>query len=210
MYRSKELESIFVEISTKKGKNLIICCIYKHPSMTINDFTENYVSRLLEKLTFENKQIILMGDFNINLINSNSDTSTSDFLDLITSNSLMPLIHKPTRITSTSKTLIDNILTNKTEDNIISGNITCSISDHLAQFAIFETHINAKKPRQHQVKRNFKHFIEENFILDILAIDWGKQLKLRNKNASLSMEALLHQVHKTLDIHAPLKKCHSV
>ena len=46
----------------------------------------------------------------------------------------MPLILQQTRITSHSNTLIDNIFSNIDPD-IISGNLTATISDHLPQFA---------------------------------------------------------------------------
>ena len=51
--------------------------------------------------------------------------------------SLTPQITVPTRLTVRSKTLIDNIFTNSVEENTISGNLRCCISDHLAQFLIF-------------------------------------------------------------------------
>ena len=40
------------------------------------------------------------------------------------------------QITANSKTLIDNIFYNDVTKNIISGNITTSISDHLTQFLL--------------------------------------------------------------------------
>ena len=49
--------------------------------------------------------------------------------------SLIPLISKPTRISETSATLIDNIFTNNPID-FISGNIVSPISDHYPNFII--------------------------------------------------------------------------
>ena len=69
MYKTKELESIFIEIINKKGKNQIIGCIYKHPKMLISEFCEDVLNDLTEKLSKENTEIYLMGDFNINLLN---------------------------------------------------------------------------------------------------------------------------------------------
>ena len=99
MYKKKELESVFVEIINKKGKNSIIGCIYRHPSMHVSDFIDNYTNNLFEKLSYENKDIILMGNFNINLLNIDSDKDSEEFLEQITTNYLIPLILKPTRIT---------------------------------------------------------------------------------------------------------------
>ena len=50
----------------------------------------------LEKISKENKDAYLMGDFNINLINYNSHNPTSQFLDFICSNSFFPYINIPT------------------------------------------------------------------------------------------------------------------
>ena len=55
---------------------------------------------------------------------------------MLTSNSFIPLILQPTRITSHSNTLIDNIFSSVIDPNIISGNLTATISDHLPQSAV--------------------------------------------------------------------------
>ena len=85
IYKSKKIESIFIEIPNKKGKNMVVGCLYRHPSMSISEFNITYLERILEKLSFENKDIFLLGDFNINLMNFDNNTETNDFLDLITS-----------------------------------------------------------------------------------------------------------------------------
>ena len=58
----------------------------------------------------------------------------SDFLEMMLSFPFLPRIVKPTRITPSSQTLIDNIFYNEIRSNIIAGNITTDISDHLTQF----------------------------------------------------------------------------
>ena len=57
IYNKKHLESIFIEIINKKTKNVVVGCIYRHPCMQINDFNQNFLTPLLEKLSFENKEI---------------------------------------------------------------------------------------------------------------------------------------------------------
>ena len=68
IYKSFELESTFIEICNTKKTNIIIGCIYKHPKMNINEFNDNFLNELLDKLSKENNTIFLLGDFNINLI----------------------------------------------------------------------------------------------------------------------------------------------
>ena len=60
-------------------------------------------------LSCEKKEIILMGDLNINLLNYDSDKDTTNFVDTMYALSFYPTINTPTQITATSKTLIDNI-----------------------------------------------------------------------------------------------------
>ena len=59
-----------------------------------------------------------MGDFIINLIKHNEDQNTGNFLDTMFSQSFLPYITTPTRITRNTKTLIDNIYY-KTSPSII-------------------------------------------------------------------------------------------
>ena len=119
-----------------KKSNIIVGTIYKHPSMDLTDFNSNYLNNLLEKISKEQKFVFLLGDFNINLMNYNVHNPTNGFLDSLASNSFLPYILQPTRITSHSKTLIGNIFTYITLPDSISGNLTATISDHLPQFLI--------------------------------------------------------------------------
>ena len=65
----------------------------------------------------------------------NEHNETNEFLVSLASNSFIPLVLQPTRITSHSNTLTD-IFSNVIDPEIISGNLTAMISDHLPQFAI--------------------------------------------------------------------------
>ena len=80
--------------------------------MDLTDFNSNYLNNLLEKISKEQKSVFLLGDSNINLLNYNVHNPTNEFLDSLASNSFLPYILQPTRITSHSETLIGNIFTN--------------------------------------------------------------------------------------------------
>ena len=68
--KSKEIESTFLEKIEKNRKNIIVWCIYKDPGLTIQEFTNDFICLLLEKLLTEKKEVILMGDYSINILNS--------------------------------------------------------------------------------------------------------------------------------------------
>ena len=104
--------------------------------MDLTDFNCNYLNKLLENISKEQKSIFLLGDFNVNLLNYNEHKQTNEFLDSLASKSFISLILQPTRITSHSNTFIDNIFSNVIDPDIISVNLTATISDHLPQFSV--------------------------------------------------------------------------
>ena len=73
-----------------------------------------------------NKEVILLGDFNIDLIKSNSDVNSSEFLDVIYSSNLLPHIPLSTQLTSRSQTHIGIIISNINEESTL-GNIINTI-----------------------------------------------------------------------------------
>ena len=100
IYESGKLETVFLEIINTTEKNIIFGCVYRHPSMDINSFNEKYLNDTIAKLTEERKICYLAGDFNIDLLKSDSDNHSKDFFDTITSNLFVPHITLPTRITN--------------------------------------------------------------------------------------------------------------
>ena len=102
IYKSKKIESTFIGIIESKMKNKVIGCTYKHPKVSISEFTNDFISPLLEKLQLEKKEIILMGDFNINLLNNDTDYQVSDFLNTIYANTFYPTINSPSSFKKTS------------------------------------------------------------------------------------------------------------
>ena len=72
------------------------------------DFSSKYLTPLLEKLNREDKFCFLMGDFNINLMKSNSESDNLQFYNSLRSCFFTPLVLQPTRVTDKSTTLIDN------------------------------------------------------------------------------------------------------
>ena len=104
-YQAKNLESVFIEIIVPKKPNIIVGTIYRHPNMPFEDFNSNFLKPLLFKINKENKQTILLGDFNINLLNSNTNSEFASFLDTSGFNLIVPQILLPTRITKSIQDL---------------------------------------------------------------------------------------------------------
>ena len=131
-------ESTFIEVILPDRKNMILGCIYRHPTSTISiqQFINESIEPLLDKISAENTFCSLMGDFNIVLLKTDTNDNVNAFYNNVTSHFFAPYILQPTG--PKSKTLIDNILINSVEYPSHSGNLTIQISDHLLQFVILE------------------------------------------------------------------------
>ena len=126
------IETLFIEI-TNSNKTILIASVYK-PNKSDDKL---FIEKLLILLNNSNKQnydeIFLNGDFNFDLLKLEDSSIALNFLNSLSSISLIPVITKPTRITDTTASLIDNIfLANPT--NFTSGIIVSDISDHFPIF----------------------------------------------------------------------------
>ena len=81
IYKKNQLESTFIEIVNPRKSNILVGVIYIHPSMDLTDFNCNYLNKLLENISKEQKSIFLLGDFNVNHLNYNEHDQTNEFLD---------------------------------------------------------------------------------------------------------------------------------
>ena len=191
------IESTIVVIINKNEKNMVAGCFYKHPKQTIPDFLDNLLLPLLEKLSNKNRQILIIGDFNINLLNYDNK-NTANFLDTMFSYSSLPLINTPTRLTGHSKTLIDNIFCNKPMLHITAANIS---SDHLIQFFIEPSSTNAKLEQTCKLQQCYRNFHKTKFKNELHKISWKEHCS--NPDSNVALEHFLQIINKLLDKHAP-------
>ena len=96
-------------------------------------FDNEYMEELLRAITL--KQTLYSNWKYLNLLKQKSP-GLSTFPEYLLSYNFMPQIALPTRMTEETATLTDNIIINNNVLNCIYGNITTSISDHLAQFIV--------------------------------------------------------------------------
>lgn len=87
---------MFIELHQTNRKNVIVGCIYRHPCMSLDAFNNDFLIPTLQKCASEKKSIVLLGDFNIDLLNPHDIGDTNNFTDIIGSFSLLPQIILPT------------------------------------------------------------------------------------------------------------------
>ena len=97
------------------------------------------------------------------------------------------------------------IFSNFISHEVISGNITATISDHLPQFSFVPyVLLNPFTQKSNFYERDWSKFKQENFILDYFDKDWAELLQIDQLN--LSMDSFLNNTNSIFDTHAPLKK----
>ena len=201
-------ESLFLELSSENSKNLLIGCIYRHHT-PISSFQSNFFENTMIKISNEKKKCALLGDFNIDLLKTESDDKTSEFYNFLSGFGFRPLILQPTRVQtttrSTSASLIDNIFVNDFENISTGGNITATISDHFSQFCSIPGFFGTpeKKPKATRFGRSFKNFSHIEFTNEIRSLNWGDLFRGKNTNECTSI--FVDKIDRLMDEMAPLK-----
>ena len=198
------LECYFVEIISCKHKNIIAGVVYKPPNANFNDFITCF-HNLIQRITNENKSCLISGDFNLNLIDCDHRSQPQEFLDLIFSSACIPLINKPTRITQSSATLIDNIFTNILPPPK-SGIIVTDISDHFPIFTSFSFNANHSSSK-HVPTHNYSMENIDHLKNDLNSCDWSDVLCTLDVN--MAFNKFMDIFNRLHDKNIPLKNIKS-
>ena len=154
--------------------NIICSVIYRHPKSNFDNF-KNYYMEIMDKISSENKYCVVMGDFNINLLNCESHTPTEQFINDLSAYCLQPHILQPTRITNHTATLIDNIYFNSLGHDCVSRNLVSDISDHLPNILIFNK-FTFKTIHQNRYHRDYSKFNQDQFVEEVRLVNWEEVL----------------------------------
>ena len=170
------IESIFVEITStclNIEKNLIVGVVYRPPDTSPASFIEK-MKTILSRISPSTKQCRIMGDYNLDLLNSDIHPPTAEFIDTMFSHSMFLLINKPTRSTSHSHTCIDNIFSNHITptSKSIQGILYTDISDHFPIFFI-DLNTRSKIEKRTIIKRHFTEKAKSQFVQVMESSDWS-------------------------------------
>jgi len=98
--------------------NITVGCIYQHPTCNLPAFSSEFDTLLNEISQYE---IYILGDFNIDLLKYSKHLLSEEYLDMLYSNNLLPLITKPTRLTHCTSTLIDHIIYTNSNLSVVAA-----------------------------------------------------------------------------------------
>ena len=137
-------ESIGVKIDAN-GEVFTVIGTYRPPSSPLPIFNNEYFSFLSN--ANHNRKLLVLGDFNVDLLSDTPARDVLSFSDNFRSEHLQSLINRPTRITHHSETCLDHIYINSMQ-SLTSGVIELTVSDHNAIFCSI--------PFAHNVNRELK------------------------------------------------------
>ena len=138
------LESCTVEIKLPKH-NLIVSSVYRPPNTNEHKFND-LIEKLVKTVNRKSSHSLIGLDHNLDLLKSNQHKPTQTFIEVVLENSHIPCITRPTRITKSSATLIDNILVGRDIYNNINCGIALSdLSDHFPCILTWRNIIKQKK-----------------------------------------------------------------
>ena len=126
-------------------------------------------------MDLENKETILTGDFNCDwsrLVINNAVFHTVRMATLASTYQFEQMIKEPTRVTATSRTLIDLAFCNKPELITMSGVDHLGISDHSLIYVCRKISISRNEPKIIR-SRQFKHYDKNSFLTELRAILLG-------------------------------------
>ena len=114
----------------------------------------------------------------------------------------LPLIVQPTRVVENqTPSLIHNIFCNNLSNDIISGNIYLTLSEHFCQFASIKSQkLDIKKITIYA--RDYSKFSSKDFIDDVAIQNWNYE----EEEPSNLFDDFLWKLDGCVERHAPIKK----
>ena len=138
--------------------NIMVTNIYKPPHNNNNrNNIEQFMTEIAPIMKYINEtncEVLIGGDWNINILKVNENTIYSDFIDMMFTNSLYPKITMPTRFATHSASLLDNFYCKCSEYSLSAsaGIIMSGVSDHLPYFICFDNFTKRKTSNTKFVK----------------------------------------------------------
>ena len=201
---SGEIENIVFDMLLPKTKPILVGILYRPPDQS--KFLNKLSTAISRSNTFDNQEVYILGDLNINLINKqkhipNGIKRYKEFCSLY---GLEQLISTPTRVTENSSSILDHILTNSTDRVSQPGVIDTGLSDRQLIYCtrkITQTKFNSHK---NITVRSLKNYSQDVYLEELNKINFPDYSKFTDINDAYSDS--IGKVSLTIDKIAPMKE----
>ena len=191
---------LWIQIQLNLLKSFVLCVTYRPDYCPVSCFVDDFMDNYSQALTLD-KPLLITGDLNCNLLEPGCSEAVA-LLDFCKGVNLTQLINEPTRVTDTSSTLLDVIITSNTNLVECSGVLPCYISDHYLVHATLKLKVSQLPPRFVKM-RSFRHYDGQQFVADLDRIPWDEVALV--DDASEMLDQFNNKFIEVLDTHAPVK-----
>ena len=195
---SSRLELTWVNVQCGHNRSLVIGCVYRPPIYDGIQLDIEVLEQSVQKFLAEGRRVVLCGDLNCDIMRP-SLSHVRSLLALISNTGMHQCVRHPTRITSSSSTLIDIVLVS--DSSIVTGCYSedCIVSDHnlvMIKVKIKRTRI---KPKSITFRR-WKNMDFHTFSSELHAISWPA---VSTSNPEEAWQGWKDAVVPIIDQHAP-------
>ena len=195
-------EMLFVEVTVGAAK-MALGVIYKSPLIPYSVYAS--IHENLVAVTTKYEHCLIMGDMNINHLQPES-SPCKFFTTYVTEPfAFTQVITEPTRITATSSTLIDLMLTACPDNVKVHGVVdTPGISDHCMTYMAYSLKKPKFKPKM-VTRRDFRNFNRDSFVYDMSIAPWGNIEAVDDDDIDNKV-TIFENIHRdVIDKHAPFR-----
>ena len=201
---SSEVENIFLDMLLPKTKPILIGILYRPPDQS--KFLDKLSTAISETDNFDAQEVYILGDLNINLINNQKHTPNGikRYKEFCSLNGLKQLLTLPTRITKTSTSLLDHVLTNSADRVSQFGVVDTGLSDH--QLIYCTRKITRTKTNVHKYirTRSLKNYSQTLFLDKLGKVNFPDYSNFKDINNAYS--DFTEKVTSVIDEIAPIKE----
>ena len=166
-----QFECLVIEITRLHSRPFLVSSWYRPPSSSHDNFSRFEI--LVDKIDSENNDFYLLGDLNCDMLHNRSNYHiSSNLTNIFDIYGLSQMISEPTRITSTSRTLIDLCITNSPEKIVNSGVVHLGISDHSLVFMTIKIRYERVGTHRTIETRDYKKIDSDKFLNDLVQQPW--------------------------------------
>ena len=202
---STEIENIFFDILLPNSKPILVGIVYRPPDES------GFLSKLTEAIgsteSFDEQEVIILGDININLLNGKFAGRLSlpkNYREFCSMHGLKQIIATPTRVTEKTATLLDHVLTNSKDRISQSGVLEIGISDHMPIFCTRKiTHTKLFDHKYISI-RSLKNYSQEKFIEALKNVAFPDYSKYESVDDAY--DDLINKLIEVIEGIAPIKR----
>lgn len=192
-----DVEQMWLNVNIN-GKKMLVGTGYRPPWFNLSRFLEGIPDSISALAPYDH--IVLLGDFNVNLLDIN-DGKTKQFNDFLNYTNLSQVVQTPTHFKGDTSTLIDIICIDVRVRNVMVSHVK-ELGHH--SFVTCDTVIKREKPKPRLVVyRPLKDILVDYFSVDLASIPWMEISFLPDVNSMASNFNLF--TSQLFDLHAPIK-----